>query len=138
MCFVGGWRDLMMVRDTYLFGGIAAFFIGAIIINAALGYLDWGFTGQPVSHDNHLWNFLGMALLGLACTLLGGCPLRNLVLSGEGDIDAGVTILGLIVGAAIAHNFATTASPTGIGDFSVVAVIVGLVFCLSAGFVLRE
>jgi YedE family putative selenium metabolism protein len=138
MCFVGGWRDLMMVRDTYLFGGIAAFFIGAIIANAALGYVDWGFVGQPVAHDNHLWNFLGMALVGLAATLLGGCPLRQLILSGEGDTDAGVTVLGLIVGAAIAHNFLTTASPNGIGDNSVVAVIVGLVFCLAIGFFMRE
>ena len=138
MCFVGGWRDLMMVRDTYLFGGIAAFFIGALIVNAALGYIDWGFVGQPVAHDNHLWNFLGMALVGLAATLLGGCPLRQLILSGEGDTDAGVTVLGLIVGAAIAHNLFTTASPNGIGDNSVVAVIVGLVFCLAVGFLMRE
>jgi len=138
MCFVGGWRDLMMVRDTYLFSGIAAFFIGALIVNAALGYIDWGFVGQPVAHDNHLWNFLGMALVGLAATLLGGCPLRQLILSGEGDTDAGVTVLGLIVGAAIAHNFFTTASPNGIGDNSVVAVIVGLVFCLAVGFLMRE
>jgi len=138
MCFVGGWRDLMMVRDTYLFGGIAAFFVGAIIANAALGYIDWGFVGQPVAHDNQLWNFLGMALVGLAATLLGGCPLRQLVLSGEGDTDAGVTILGLITGAAIAHNFFTTASPSGIGDNSIVAVVVGLVFCLTIGFFMRE
>ena len=138
MCFVGGWRDLLMVRDTYLFGGIAAFFIGAIIVNAALGYIDWGFVGQPVAHDNHLWNFLGMSLVGLAATLLGGCPLRQLILSGEGDIDAGVTVLGLIVGAAIAHNFFTTASPSGIGDNSIVAVIAGLVFCLAIGFFMRE
>ncbi len=138
MCFVGGWRDLIMVRDTYLFGAIAAFFVGALIANAALGHLDWGFVGQPVAHDNHLWNFLSMSLVGLACTLLGGCPLRSLILSGEGDIDAGVTVLGLIVGAAIAHNFATTAGPSGIGDFSVIAVILGLVFCLSVGFLFRE
>jgi hypothetical protein len=138
MCFVGGWRDLIMVRDTYLFGAIAAFFVGALIVNAALGHLDWGFIGQPVAHDNHLWNFLSMSLVGLACTLLGGCPLRSLILSGEGDIDAGVTVLGLIVGAAIAHNFATTASPAGIGDFSVIAVILGLVFCLAVGFLFRE
>ncbi|TET73922.1 MAG: YedE-related selenium metabolism membrane protein [Dehalococcoidia bacterium] len=138
MCFVGGWRDLMMVRDTYLFSGIVAFFIGALIVNAALGYIDWGFVGQPVAHDNHPWNFLGMALVGLAATLLGGCPLRQLILSGEGDTDAGVTVLGLIVGAAIAHNFFTTASPNGIGDNSVVAVIVGLVFCLAVGFLMRE
>ncbi|MCK4963836.1 MAG: YedE-related selenium metabolism membrane protein [Dehalococcoidia bacterium] len=138
MCFVGGWRDLMMVRDTYLFGGIAAFLIGAIIVNFALGHIDWGFVGQPAAHDNHLWNFLGMALVGLAATLLGGCPLRQLIISGEGDTDAGVTVLGLIVGAAIAHNFFTTASPNGIGDNSVVAVIVGLVFCLAVGFFMRE
>jgi len=138
MCFVGGWRDLLMVRDTYLFGGIAAFFIGAIIVNAALGYIDWGFVGQPVANDNHLWNFLSMSLVGLAATLLGGCPLRQLILSGEGDTDAGVTVLGLIVGAAIAHNFFTTASPSGIGDNSVVAVIAGLVFCLAIGFFMRE
>jgi len=138
MCFVGGWRDLLMVKDTYLFGGIAAFFVGAILVNAALGYIDWGFVGEPVAHDNHLWNFLSMALVGLGCTLLGGCPLRNLILSGEGDIDAGVTVLGLITGAAIAHNFATAASPSGLGDFSVVAVILGLVFCLAVGLLMRE
>jgi YedE family putative selenium metabolism protein len=138
MCFIGGWRDLIMVRDTYLFSGIAAFFVGAIIVNAALGYIHWGFVGQPVAHDNHLWNFLGMALVGLAATLLGGCPLRQLILSGEGDTDAGATVMGLIVGAAVAHNFLTTASPAGIGDSSVVAVVIGLVFCLAVGFLMTE
>jgi len=137
MCFVGGWRDIIMVRDTYLFGGITAFFIGAIIASAALGYIDWGFVGQPIAHDEHLWNFLGMALVGLAATLLGGCPLRQMILSGEGDVDAGVTVLGLIVGAAIAHNFLTTAGPSGIGDNSAVAVIAGLVFCVIIGVTMR-
>ena len=138
MCFVGGWRDLIMVRDTYLFLGIAAFFIGAIIINAVFGYINLGFVDQPIAHDNHLWNFLGMVLVGLACTLLGGCPLRQLILSGEGDIDASVTVLGLIVGAAVAHNFFTTASPSGLGDNSIVAIILGLAFCLAVGFLMRE
>ena len=138
MCFVGGWRDLFMVRDTYLFGGIAAFFIGAIIVNAILGNIDGGFVGQPISHDNHLWNFLSMMLVGLSATLLGGCPLRQMILSGEGDIDAGSTVLGLIVGAAFAHNFLTTASPAGIGDNSVVAIIIGLVFCVGVGLFFRE
>ena len=63
---------------------------------------------------------------------------KDMILSGEGDIDAGATVMGLIVGAAIAHNFATTASPAGIGDFSVVAVVLGLVFCLAVGFFMRE
>ena len=138
MCFVGGWRDLLMVRDTYLFGGIAAFFIAALVTNAILGSIHWGFAGQPVSHDDHVWNFLGMALLGLAATQLGGCPLRQLILSGEGDADAGMTVLGLLVGAAFAHNFLLASSPTGTGTWGPVAVGIGLAFCLAVGFLMSE
>ena len=43
---------------------------------------------------------MGMLLVGFGCVLLGGCPLRQLVLSGEGNSDSAVTVLGLIVGAA--------------------------------------
>jgi len=143
MCFVGGWRDLIMVRDTYLFSGIVAFFIGAIICNFALGnfasgFYHWGFVNQPVAHDNHLWNFTGMLLAGLTATLLGGCPLRQTILSGEGDTDAAVTILGLLAGAAFAHNFLLASSPKGTGDFGPIAVIIGLAFCLAVGFLMQE
>ena len=138
MCFVGGWRDLIMVKDTYLFSGIAAFFVAALIINFSLGSVNWGFVDQPVAHDNHLWNFMGMLLVGLTATLLGGCPLRQAILSGEGDTDAAVTVLGLIVGAAVAHNFLLASSPEGPGVFGPVAVIVGLAFCLVVGFLMRE
>lgn len=37
--------------------------------------------------------------------------------------------MGLIAGAAIAHNFAIAASPAGLGANSATAVIIGLVFC---------
>ena len=144
MCFVGGWRDLIMVSDTYLFSGIAAFFIAALVTNyavgnfAADGMYHWGFANQPVAHDNHLWNFMGMLLVGLTATLLGGCPLRQTILSGEGDTDAVVTVLGLLVGAAFAHNFLLASSPNGPGTFGPVAVIVGLIFCLTMGFLIKE
>ena len=138
MCFVGGWRDLMMVKDAYLFGGIAGFLIGAFITNAAVGSISWGFAGQPVAHDSHLWNFLGMLLVGLAATLLGGCPLRQLILSGEGDTDAGVTVLGLLAGAAFAHNFLLASSPSGTGTWGPAAVGIGLAFCLAVGVLMRE
>lgn len=138
MCFVGGWRDLMLVRDSYLFSGIAAFFVGALISNFALGEVSWGFVGQPVAHDNHLWNFLSMALAGLTATLLGGCPLRQTILSGEGDADAGITILGLLVGAGFAHNFLLASSSQGPSDFGTWAVIIGLVFALIIGLLMRE
>lgn len=145
MCFVGGWRDLIMVRDTYLFGGIAGFFIGALAVNLILAYgsgevrfFNLGFVGQPVSHDHHLWNFLGMALAGLTATLLGGCPLRQTIISGEGNADAGITVLGLLVGAAFAHNFLLASSPQGTGMFGPTAVIIGLAFCLAIGFLMQD
>ena len=138
LCFVGGWRDLFLIRDVHLFAGIAAFFVAALICNLALGHVTWGFVGQPIAHDDHLWNFLSMALVGLGATLLGGCPLRQLILSGEGDADAGVTVLGLIVGAAFAHNFFLASSPGGVSDWGPVAVIAGFAFVFAVGFLMRE
>ncbi|MCL0050815.1 YedE family putative selenium transporter [Dehalococcoidia bacterium] len=46
MCMVGGWRDLFLIKDTHLFGGIAGFFIGALLLNLILGHVSWGFEGQ--------------------------------------------------------------------------------------------
>lgn len=144
LCSVGAWRDIFLVKDFHLISGIAAFFIAAIVTNyiagnfGADGIYHWGFTDQPVSHTDHLWNFFGMGLLGLAATQLGGCPLRNLVLSGEGDTDASVTILGCLAGAAIAHNFLLASSPAGVGTWGPVAVIIGWAFCIAIGFLMRE
>ena len=144
MCFVGAWRDIFLVKNFYLISGVAAFFIAALITNyavgnfAAEGTYHWGFASQPVAHTGHLWNFLGMLLVGLGATLLGGCPLRQLILSGEGDTDAGVTILGLFAGAAFAHNFLLASSSRGTGAWGPVAVIIGLAFCLAVGFLMTE
>jgi YedE family putative selenium metabolism protein len=138
MCFVGGWRDLILIKDTHLFGAIAAFFIGVFFCNLFLGQVNWGFVGQPVAHTNHLWNFLGMTLGGLAATLLGGCPLRQLILTGEGDADAGITVLGLFAGAAFAHNFLLASSAKGPSVFGPWAVIIGLIFILLVGIFMRE
>ncbi len=143
LCSVGAWRDIFLVRDSYLISGIAAFFVAALVTNyiagnfGAEGIYHWGFTEQPVAHTDHLWNFFGMGLLGIAATQVGGCPLRNLVLSGEGDTDAGVTVLGYLAGAAIAHNFLLASSPSGVGTWGPLAVILGWVFCIAIGFLMR-
>ncbi|MBN1369534.1 MAG: YedE-related selenium metabolism membrane protein [Dehalococcoidaceae bacterium] len=143
-CSVGAWRDIFLVKDFYLISGILAFLVAALVTNyiagnfAAGGIYHWGFAEQPVSHADHLWNFLGMGLVGIAATQIGGCPLRNLILSGEGDTDAGVTVLGYIAGAAVAHNFAIAASPAGINTWSIAAVAAGWAFCLIIGFTMRK
>jgi len=67
-----------------------------------------------VAHTDVIWNFLGLGIVGFAAVLAGGCPLRQLILTGEGNADATATILGTIAGAAIMHNFGWAASPQGV------------------------
>jgi YedE family putative selenium metabolism protein len=143
MCFAGGWRDIILVRDYHLVSGIIAFFAGALITNYltggfSSGLYHWGFENQPIAHSDHLWNFASMVLVGLSATLLGGCPLRQMVLASEGDTDAGITFLGLAAGAAVAHNLLLASSPKGPSAFGPIAIIIGLIFCMLIGFLQME
>ena len=133
-CTVGAIRDLLMLRDSHLFKGVAAFIAVAFVGNFALGMFKPGFAEQPVAHTMQLWNFLGMVLSGLAFTLAGGCPGRQLIMSGEGDADAGIFVMGMLVGAAFVHNFSLASSPAGIGAFGAPATVIGLVFCAAVGW----
>lgn len=139
-CMVGGIRDMILFRDSRLLAGGIAVVCSALVCNliftAATGtsYFNLGFADQPVAHADGLWNFLGLFLTGFACVLLGGCPLRQLVLSGEGNTDSAVTILGLFVGAAFCHNFGLAASGEGPTANGMVAVIIGIIVVAIIGF----
>ncbi len=137
-CTVGALRDLILTRDAHLFLGIVALIAAAFLTNLALGQFKPGFTGQPVAHTDALWNFGGMVLAGLAFILAGGCPGRQFILSGEGDGDAAVFALGMIVGAGFAHNFNLASSAAGPSPYGPAAVIVGLVVCIVIGLTMRE
>ena len=137
-CTVGAIRDVVLMRDAHLFWGIVALIAAATVTNLLLGQFRPGFADQPVAHTNSLWNFGGMVLAGLAFTLAGGCPGRQLFLSGEGDGDAAVFVLGMLGGAFVAHTYSAASSPTGVGAFGPALVIVGLVFCAVVGLTMRE
>lgn len=127
LCMVGGIRDLILFKEPKLILGFVAIGVAAFIANLCLGLFNPGFAEQPVAHTDGLWNALGMFLAGYGCVLLGGCPLRQLVLSGEGNADSAVTVLGLMVGAAFAHNFGLAASAAGATDAGKIAVVIGIV-----------
>ena len=93
--------------------GFLAILVVALAGNIVTGGFNLGMAGQPIAHNDGIWNFLGMALAGCGCVLLGGCPLRQLIAASEGNTDAAVTVLGLLLGAAFAHNFGLAASPQG-------------------------
>jgi len=137
-CTMGSFRDLILFREAHLFSGLAALAVFAFITNLIVGQFHPGFVKQPVAHTMGIWNFGGMVLAGLAFCLAGGCPGRQLFLAGEGDGDAAVFVLGMIVGAGFSHNFGLASSPTGIGPHGIAAVIVGMLVCLFIGFTMRK
>ena len=137
-CTMGALRDLILFRQTHLFSGIVALIVAALVTNIILGQFHPGFIKQPVAHSMSLWNFAGMVLAGLAFALAGGCPGRQLFLAGEGDGDAAVFVLGMIVGAGFAHNFGLASSPRGIGPHGMAAVVIGMLVCLFIGFTMRK
>lgn len=133
LCMVGGIRDVVLFGEWKLLLGFVAILVSALIGNLILGavtgtpYFTVGFAGQAVAHTDGLWNALGMALAGFGCVLLGGCPLRQLVLAGEGNTDSSITVFGLMVGAAIAHNFGLASSAEGPTANGKLAVVIGIV-----------
>ena len=137
-CTMGAFRDLILFRQIHLFSGVLALVAAALLTNFVLGQFHPGFEGQPVAHTMGVWNFAGMVLAGLAFALAGGCPGRQLFLAGEGDGDAAVFVLGMITGAAFAHNFTLASSPKGVGPHGAAAVVIGLVACLYVGLTMRR
>lgn len=131
MCMVGGFRDVLLFRNFHLLSGFIAVFVVALVFNLVTNRFQPGFANQPIAHMDFLWNFLGMTLAGFASTLLGGCPMRQLVLAGEGNSDSVITILGLGAGAAFAHNFGLAASGKGVPLNGKIAVIFGFAVVLA-------
>lgn len=135
---MGAIRDLVLFKQTHLFTGFVSLTITAFITNLVINQFNPGFIGQPVAHTMHFWNFAGMVLAGLAFTLAGGCPGRQLFLSGEGDGDAAVFVIGMVFGAAFAHNFGLASSANGATPAGMVAFAIGMIVCLLIGFTMRD
>ncbi|MCL2403761.1 MAG: YedE family putative selenium transporter [Coriobacteriia bacterium] len=142
-CIVGAFRDSFLLKKvTPTLMGVVALLVVALVGNLVLGNFQLGFAGQPVAHTEAIWNFLGLALVGLSAVLVSGCPMRQLVLAGGGSSDATITIAGMLAGAAIAHNFGIAASPAGVTTTGAVgfgfALLVTLVIAVVYTFMLAK
>lgn len=145
-CFAGSIRDIILMGNFDLISIIGGIFVVMLVYNVITGNFNLSFTGQPVAHARHLWNLLGMYVVGFAAVLAGGCPLRQLIMAGQGSGDAAVTFLGLLIGAAFAHNFKlasgaaaaatadTAAVPGGPGLNGQIAVIACILVLFVIGF----
>ncbi len=137
-CIVGSLRNMFLAGDASLLVGLTLMILFAFIAALVTGQFHLGMYDQPGSHLAHGWSFLGMFLTGLASVQLGGCPFRQLVLSGEGNVDAGVSVLGMLAAGALVHNWAIASSSAGPTPNGKIAVLVGMAFCIGVGLLNRD
>lgn len=147
MCFAGSIRDVILMKNFDLITIIGSFFVVMLIFNIATGRFTPAFdTPGVIAHSEHLWNILGMYAVGFAAVLAGGCPLRQLILAGQGSSDSAMTVIGMFVGAALAHNLGIAASGTSLNAETQeivagavplngkIAVVICIIICFVIGF----
>ena len=138
-CAISAARSVFGGSRWMLFAAVA-FVVGYAVAAMATGRFHTGFDGQPIAHADWLWNTLALVLVGACGAFAGGCPVRQIVMAGEGNGDAMVGCAGLVFGAAIAHGFglvstATNASAAGgasANGATAVVVLLALVIVYAA------
>lgn len=143
MCFAGSIRDVILMKNFDLISIIGALFVVMLIYNIATGNFHLSFSDQPIAHSQHLWNILGMYVVGFGAVLTGGCPLRHLILAGQGSSDSAVTFLGMLLGAAFTHNFglagaakATTETEAAVAGGPATAGKAAVIACIIVLFII--
>ena len=107
MCFVGGIRDFILVRDTYLLRGLVAFGLTAWLAFPLAG-LALGSRAGPLGTTDAVTvvlTLLGGFGVGFFSTLANGCPLRQHVLAAQGVKSSIAYLAGFFAGAVIFHSW---------------------------------
>jgi len=110
MCFVGGIRDYILVRDTFLLKGMIAFGLVAWVafpLGGLAGGVPIAGFGRPV-----FMTLLGSAIggfgVGYVSILANGCPLRQHVLASQGTGSSVYYLAGFFSGVVV---FQSVVSP---------------------------
>ena len=100
MCFVGGIRDFILVRDTFLLRGLIAFGLTAWIAFPLFGTFQRFVFPDTVTI---LLTVIGGFGVGFFSTLANGCPFRQHVLAAQGTRSSIAYLAGFFGGALIFH-----------------------------------
>lgn len=114
LCFISGYRDLFLTRDTNLLKGVGGAFLGAMGGFALFRWLGGSIPGFPMllrtpDMDSAIaWSITIVAGLGVGFVgaLAGGCPFRMHVLAAEGRKTYWFYLLGFYLGL-IFYNLLT-------------------------------
>jgi uncharacterized protein len=138
LCITGGLRNFFLFKEKTLLMGIVAAFGSALLVSLISGQFHLGFNDQPGSHPDNLWSFLSMVLVGLAAVIVDGCPFRQLIKAGQGDVDAGLTCFGMLTGAAFVVSWQLRSSSAGPEFNGKIVTLAGLIFCLTVVLAYRR
>jgi len=119
-CSVGGIRDFIMLRHTRLLSGFLAMVGGAFIAYLALSLVT------PAAFEHFFWAaksgllapvpgapaglsggayvllaVLGGIGVGIIGVLIGGCPMRQLAMTSEGNLKSLSFVVGMAIGAVV-------------------------------------
>lgn len=124
-CVTGQVRDVMLTKSASAGYGLLAFFLAALAVNAATGAVKVSYAESPGVHLEWWWSFAGMALTGWAAVLAGGCPFRQIVKAGEGDLDAATIAAGMVMGAVLVDAWGLGSTSAGTTAQGRAAILVG-------------
>jgi YedE family putative selenium metabolism protein len=136
-----GFCAISASRQVFSGGGRMLAAAGVLVVafgatTAAGGKWSPGFSGQFASHGDHLASFVAMAAVGVCGALAGGCPVRQVVMAGEGNGDAAVAVVGIALGASVAHGAGWAATGAGVPPagrvFAFVALAVAALYGVAA------
>lgn len=129
-CAIGAIRQAFSPGRKFALIALVLLIVGYAATSAITGNFKFGTQGQPIAHTDALWNVLALLLVGLTGAFAGGCPVRQIVMTGEGNADAFMTVAGITVGGALAHNFGLVSSAAGPTPAGKTVVIGGIVVTL--------
>jgi YedE family putative selenium metabolism protein len=109
MCFVGGLRDVILVRDRELLKGLVAFAVTAWLAFPVAHAVAGGGARFFLGAWPDVWTAVaGGGLVGVLSVVANGCPLRQHVMAGQGNVSAMVYLTGFLAGACVFHLFGPT------------------------------
>jgi uncharacterized membrane protein YedE/YeeE len=105
MCFVGGIRDFILVRDAYLLKGMVAFGLTAWVVFPLIGLVIGSRLGPFSISDatTVLLTIAGGFGVGYLSTLANGCPFRQHVLAAQGVRSSIAYLAGFLASAVLFH-----------------------------------
>jgi uncharacterized protein len=106
LCYIAGYRDFFLTRDTYILKGMIGTFVGALGGFVLFHFLGGDVPGFPMLLDtpgmnlksSFVFAMVGGLGLGFFATLSGGCPYRLHIMACEGKKTYWAYALGFWVG----------------------------------------